>query len=262
MILASGLLSDSLTFGLTQRYLGGSELLSYWLDPSTPSQLANQVERVLLRLDALLDVDFQRTTNRVNALLEILPTTPRGVVDPITGKRSVVIGEAIPADNRWRVEWANSPSGNLETIVHELGHVLGLGHPNRDNPSDSRFNTADTVMSYNRNVNFPGRFFTSTDLSTLVDLWGLEDDPAQQRHNWVAAGSALPASSSFAAQVQQLFNESTNSAFIYSAYWPTLGRGADPGGFSYWLQELGNGLDRRSMVDSMLLSQEAAQLLA
>jgi hypothetical protein len=53
-------------------------------------------------------------------------------------------------------------------IRHEIGHALGLNHL-YGWPGNPRYDTRDTVMSYNWTGNFN---YTSSDVSALQDLWG------------------------------------------------------------------------------------------
>lgn len=258
----STLLINGIFFGFTQRYLKGSEVLNYWISPNTPTGLIIQIERVLLKIDTLLDLDLQRTSAATSAVVQIAPGTGSSSVDPVTGIRSNVIGRAVPSDERWIVEWAPSGEDDLRTLVHELGHVLGLGHPNPNDPFDQRFNTADTVMSYNRNPSNPGSFYTAADLNALTGLWGPEDDPVAVRPAWVTPGSDLEPEASLAASLQAAIDNADQTALINSAYWLTLGRAPDPGGLNHWQQELAAGLGRRTLVEALLLSEEATQLMA
>ena len=259
-VLASAQLIDGLSFGFTQRYLGGTELLHYWIAPSTPVALARQLEQRLLQLDARLDLDFQRVANRSEAQLELLPAAARSSIDPVTGRPITVLGSATPGDDRWRVEWSANTSDPLRTLVHELGHALGLGHPNRENGFDPRFSTADTVMSYNATSSAPGHRFTGHDLEALTSLWKLENDPLTARHSWVSNPEAFPGS--LAAELEQALNAADGASFIQRAYQLSLGRDADAGGLGYWQQQLQAGSERLAVVDALLLSAEAAQLLA
>jgi len=69
-------------------------------------------------------------------------------------------------------------SGSLyETIIHEVGHALGLKHPHDGNPLLPIYldNNTHTVMSYRR----PGEVYATTlmpfDIYTLQDLYGAKD---------------------------------------------------------------------------------------
>ena len=51
-------------------------------------------------------------------------------------------------NNHWDILWLDSSSDlnfNRNTIIHEIGHSLGLSHPNED-PTNSLWDTDITVM--------------------------------------------------------------------------------------------------------------------
>ncbi|TVS06085.1 MAG: hypothetical protein EA413_05255 [Cyanobium sp. PLM2.Bin73] len=64
-----------------------------------------------------------------------------------------------------------SPARSASTITHEIGHTQGLNHPN-GKPFPPRYDTGDTVMSYNR-ISGGGVGFTSTDIAAQQSLWGV-----------------------------------------------------------------------------------------
>lgn len=71
------------------------------------------------------------------------------------------------------------------TIIHEIGHTLGLSHPQsngNDDPNGSGHNTSTTIMSYNPDVKYDeygisahAPSWSSADFATLQSIWGSEN---------------------------------------------------------------------------------------
>lgn len=86
---------------------------------------------------------------------------------------------------RWRDYTGEGDLSKHErtTIVHEIGHVLGLTHPGAgsaggraggDNPA---WTQKDSIMSYNWVNGDVSQFFTPLDIQALQSIWGAESDP-------------------------------------------------------------------------------------
>ena len=99
-----------------------------------------------------------------------------GYRDSITGQSlNNILGATMLRPWGFDVTWKDEAGEALtivekETIVHEVFHALGLGHPYGDGFNASFLKT-DTIMSYNDfdiGYNAP----TSDDMSALRSIWG------------------------------------------------------------------------------------------
>ena len=171
------------------------------------------IEDVFINIDPLIDLDFSRTTERSKAHIEIYQVSPEspfaddGLSGQALGSHQVdnlnLIG--FPKSKGFgfyrMAAWSMSPNlspflddqnkydlvkfNDAYTILHVLGHTLGVSHPQSggDDPSGSWHTSRDTVMSYNSTPEYNkwGIYslaprWTSSDISALQTLWGLEND--------------------------------------------------------------------------------------
>ena len=74
----------------------------------------------------------------------------------------------------WLVQWApiaaGGAAGDRHTQIHELGHTLGLSHP-EGKPNSKRYTTATTLMSYRQGPQGWNDAFRPADLAALQQLW-------------------------------------------------------------------------------------------
>ena len=131
-------------------------------------------------LDPLIDLDFNEVEDFTNSDLDIYS------LDSQSTWSENVVGSVNPqgfgSGAYWDLYWkdtdglASLSDFDASTIVHEIGHMLGLSHPNND-PSNPAWTTDDTIMSYNISPDGWDTWFSEADLVALQSIWGVEDDP-------------------------------------------------------------------------------------
>ena len=89
------------------------------------------------------------------------------------------LGSAYPWDEWVDIEFrvTDDVRENYQTIVHEVGHALGLDHPDGDG-FNSNYDWKDTMMSYNDNpsLSLNEMWFSDADIFTLQRIYGVEVD--------------------------------------------------------------------------------------
>ena len=251
--------------GITRRIQGADGLLSYRFAGPHSTEIVRAVERALLRVDAQFEIDLQRHCSCETAEVTIVEFAGVASTDPVTGRDTLNVGKATPNETSWTIFWADKQEltgiAPVDVIVHEWGHVLGLLDADSKDPLRTDTTSADTVMSYNRLQGVPGGYYTALDVEALTLLWGPETSPAEQRTPLAKQNNQKDASS-FAWEVQNLIDSTANNTdFLHGAYDAILERAVDPGGASWWIPQLEQGLSRRAVVDTLLLSEEFLETL-
>ena len=180
----------SSSFGnLTNYYLNGGESVSIYInDLITDVNIANGTAATLSHddetksfiwnsfsyLDQLIDLDFQIVENPDEAILRIYSVSNFDLWS------QQIVGEVSNQSNYWDILWRDTSVNSLSnfdknTIIHEIGHSLGLSHPNED-PTNPNWTTDDTIMSYNISPDGWDYELSPSDILALEQIWGTEDD--------------------------------------------------------------------------------------
>ena len=182
-ILVSSSFGDS-----TRKYLSGSEKVQYYIHDylsesieiaygtadtlNHDDQYVIFIRSVFQNLDPLISLDFEEVYEEDQAILRIYSVSDFSRWDDST------VGQVSMQSNYWDILWFNSYLDlgfDFNTIIHEIGHSLGLSHPNED-PTNFLWDTNDTVMSHNKSSNGWNTSFSSNDIQALQLIWGSEDD--------------------------------------------------------------------------------------
>ena len=146
-----------------------------------PGLMLQFARSVFSFIDPLIDLDFVETSNPSQAKIKLYAVNSFA---PAKDSKSDTVGYALsrPTNSDFVAFWLNTGEINndMNTIVHEIGHALGIGHPgvgampSNENPKDPGYSTDDTVMSYNIGKIAWATQYTSSDVLALQQLWGIE----------------------------------------------------------------------------------------
>ena len=168
-----------------QDYLDGQSKIPFYIHPGGDYQQVGGKTKWTLdtsfykefivnlfnRIDNLIDIDFELWNHYNGSLIDIYAIE----YDPYLG----VLGSAYPFRSEKYIDIEfnvyDDIRENYLTIVHEVGHALGLSHPDGDG-FNSNYTIKDTMMSYNGDPSLEEIWFSDADIYTLQSLYGLETD--------------------------------------------------------------------------------------
>ena len=136
------------------------------------------VKSIFNRVDEYIDLDFNESSTWSGSTFDIYS------LGSYSEWNSSTVGEVNDhgsgSESYWDIYWKNTGgsslnSFNANTIVHEIGHALGLSHPYED-PWNSNWTTDDTIMSYNISPDGWDTWFSDLDIQALQSIWGIEND--------------------------------------------------------------------------------------
>ena len=157
------------------------------------------ITSVFDRLDDLIDIDFKQVESEQTGDIRIFRTYSNSnwgerFNNPDSVGGGTMYGQSSGIDVEWRDMDASDAFNEYEksTIVHEIGHALGLDHPGGDG-DNANWDEWDSIMSYNdrEGLDEEPTWFSDLDIQALQSIWGTEHETITFNVNSISWSATL-----------------------------------------------------------------------
>ena len=179
-------------------------------------------EQAILVYESVLDVDFVRSASRSTRVVDIfVDDASAGAFTSMVGQDGRISYAEVNIGRDWSAEYGTGiDSYTFQTILHELGHALGLGHAG-DYDGHSTYVTATTDPEYGMNSNI---YLNDSWQATMMSYFNQEENTfvdasyafllSPMVADWIALGQMYPLKTPHAGDTTWGFNSTVNGTIF------------------------------------------------